>query len=192
MAVSTGRTWQQGEETGTIATKHWLNCGGMWGRESAARKRCSPCASCLRTFSTRDREACRGFAQFGPRSYGVPDEVCLLKEVCGQDPAGCVRNQRLSLGHGWHSNGTSALTKLPEVLTISSRIFEAAATECQSSQKRHHNLFLMAPESFTPMTRYYLGEAPEVTGYWVAAGYKTLSGSCPPVWWCRYGAGATG
>ncbi len=33
----TGVTWQQGEETGTIATEHVVNCGGMWGRDLAAR-----------------------------------------------------------------------------------------------------------------------------------------------------------
>src|SRR5690606_28102500 len=30
------------------------------------------------------------------------------------------------------------------------------------------------PESFTPDDRYYLGEAPEIKGYWVAAGYNSI------------------
>jgi 4-methylaminobutanoate oxidase (formaldehyde-forming) len=34
--------------------------------------------------------------------------------------------------------------------------------------------FFNGPESFTPDDRYYLGEAPEVRGYWVAAGYNSI------------------
>jgi 4-methylaminobutanoate oxidase (formaldehyde-forming) len=34
--------------------------------------------------------------------------------------------------------------------------------------------FFNGPESFTPDDRYYLGEAPELGGYWVAAGYNSV------------------
>jgi glycine cleavage system T protein len=34
--------------------------------------------------------------------------------------------------------------------------------------------FFNGPESFTPDDRYYLGEAPELAGYWVAAGYNSV------------------
>ena len=34
--------------------------------------------------------------------------------------------------------------------------------------------FFNGPESFTPDDRYYLGEAPELRGYWVAAGYNSI------------------
>jgi 4-methylaminobutanoate oxidase (formaldehyde-forming) len=34
--------------------------------------------------------------------------------------------------------------------------------------------FFCGPESFTPDDRYYLGEAPELSGYWVAAGYNSI------------------
>ena len=34
--------------------------------------------------------------------------------------------------------------------------------------------FFNGPESFTPDDRYYLGEAPEVQGYWIAAGYNSV------------------
>jgi glycine/D-amino acid oxidase-like deaminating enzyme len=34
--------------------------------------------------------------------------------------------------------------------------------------------FFNGPESFTPDDRYYLGEAPELGGYWVAAGYNSI------------------
>jgi 4-methylaminobutanoate oxidase (formaldehyde-forming) len=34
--------------------------------------------------------------------------------------------------------------------------------------------FFNGPESFTPDDRYYLGEAPELKGYWVAAGYNSI------------------
>jgi hypothetical protein len=47
--------------------------------------------------------------------------------------------------------------------------------------------FFNGPESFTPDDRYYLGEAPEIKGYWVAAGYNSI-GISPPA--ARHGAGA--
>ncbi len=34
--------------------------------------------------------------------------------------------------------------------------------------------FFNGPESFTPDDRYYLGEAPELAGYWMAAGYNSI------------------
>ena len=34
--------------------------------------------------------------------------------------------------------------------------------------------FFNGPESFTPDDRYYLGEAPELGGYWIAAGYNSV------------------
>ncbi len=34
--------------------------------------------------------------------------------------------------------------------------------------------FFNGPESFTPDDRYYLGEAPELNGYYVAAGYNSI------------------
>ena len=34
--------------------------------------------------------------------------------------------------------------------------------------------FFNGPESFTPDDRYYLGEAPELRNYWVAAGYNSI------------------
>ncbi|TJV07627.1 MAG: FAD-dependent oxidoreductase, partial [Mesorhizobium sp.] len=34
--------------------------------------------------------------------------------------------------------------------------------------------FFNGPESFTPDDRYYLGEAPELSGYWMATGYNSI------------------
>ncbi|MEL6746570.1 MAG: FAD-dependent oxidoreductase, partial [Pseudomonadota bacterium] len=34
--------------------------------------------------------------------------------------------------------------------------------------------FFNGPESFTPDDKYFLGEAPELRGYWVAAGYNSI------------------
>ena len=34
--------------------------------------------------------------------------------------------------------------------------------------------FFNGPESFTPDDRYYLGEAPELAGYWMATGYNSI------------------
>ena len=34
--------------------------------------------------------------------------------------------------------------------------------------------FFNGPESFTPDDRYYLGEAPELSGYWSATGFNSI------------------
>ena len=49
--------------------------------------------------------------------------------------------------------------------------------------------FFNGPESFTPDDRYYLGEAPELEGYWVAAGYNSIgiASLAVPAWRSRNG-----
>ncbi len=53
-------------------------------------------------------------------------------------------------------------------------ILEMATNRMPLFQTAGIHTFFNGPESFTPDDRYYLGEAPEVKGYWIAAGYNSI------------------
>jgi 4-methylaminobutanoate oxidase (formaldehyde-forming) len=53
-------------------------------------------------------------------------------------------------------------------------ILEAATNRLPMLETAGIRTFFNGPESFTPDNRYYLGPAPELEGYWVAAGYNSI------------------
>ena len=59
---------------------------------------------------------------------------------------------------------------LPEDWDHFMPILEMATNRMPLFQTAGIHTFFNGPESFTPDDRYYLGEAPEVKGYWIAAG----------------------
>jgi 4-methylaminobutanoate oxidase (formaldehyde-forming) len=63
---------------------------------------------------------------------------------------------------------------LPEDWDHFQPILEAAMDRMPLFQSAGIHTFFNGPESFTPDDRYYLGEAPELGGYWVAAGYNSV------------------
>jgi glycine/D-amino acid oxidase-like deaminating enzyme len=98
----TGVTWQQGEETGTIATGHVVNCGGMWGRDLAARNGVTlPLHACEHFYIVT--ENIPGLAQLPV--LRVPDECAYYKEDAGKILLGAFEPKAKPWGHGWHSSG---------------------------------------------------------------------------------------
>ena len=63
---------------------------------------------------------------------------------------------------------------LPEDWDHFMPILENAMNRMPLFQTSGIHTFFNGPESFTPDDRYYLGEAPELGGYWVAAGYNSV------------------
>ncbi len=79
--------------------------------------------------------------------------------------------------------------QLPEDFDHFAPILEMAVNRMPMLETAGIHTFFNGPESFTPDDRYYLGEAPELKGYWVAAGYNS-TGSSPreaPAWRWRSG-----
>jgi 4-methylaminobutanoate oxidase (formaldehyde-forming) len=63
---------------------------------------------------------------------------------------------------------------LPEDFDHFAPILEKAVNRMPMLETAGIHTFFNGPESFTPDDRYYLGEAPELKGYWVAAGYNSI------------------
>ncbi len=64
--------------------------------------------------------------------------------------------------------------QLPDDFDHFEPILEAAVNRMPILATAGIHTFFNGPESFTPDDRYYLGEAPELAGYWVAAGYNSI------------------
>ena len=166
----TGVTWQQGEETGTIATEHVVNCGGMWGRDLAARNGVTlPLHACEHFYIVT--ESIPGLAQLPV--LRVPDECAYYKEDAGKILLGAFEPK----AKPWGMDGIPAdfcFDQLPEDFDHFEPILEAAVNRMPILAEAGIHTFFNGPESFTPDDRYYLGEAPELAGYWVAAGYNSI------------------
>ncbi|HSF62920.1 MAG TPA: FAD-dependent oxidoreductase, partial [Paracoccaceae bacterium] len=63
---------------------------------------------------------------------------------------------------------------LPEDWDHFAPILEQAMHRMPLFQTAGIHTFFNGPESFTPDDRYYLGPAPELAGYWIAAGYNSV------------------
>ncbi|MEN9895974.1 MAG: hypothetical protein RIR97_1826, partial [Pseudomonadota bacterium] len=64
--------------------------------------------------------------------------------------------------------------QLPEDFDHFEPILEKAVNRMPFLGTAGIHTFFNGPESFTPDDRYYLGEAPELRGYWLATGYNSI------------------
>jgi glycine/D-amino acid oxidase-like deaminating enzyme len=136
--------------------------GGAIGRDAAA--------ACLRAFLHRHRGD-----QGLPRLpvLRVPDECAYYKEDAGKMLLGAFE----PVAKPWGMGGISedfCFDQLPEDFDHFEPILEQAVNRLPLLASAGIHTFFNGPESFTPDDRYYLGEAPEIKGYWVAAGYNSI------------------
>lgn len=166
----TGVSWRRGEETGTITTEHVVNCGGMWSRDLAARNGVTvPLHACEHFYIVT--ENIPGLARLPV--LRVPDECAYYKEDAGKILLGAFEPK----AKPWGMNGIPedfCFDQLPEDFDHFEPILEAAVNRMPILAEAGVQTFFNGPESFTPDDRYYLGEAPELAGYWVAAGYNSI------------------
>jgi glycine/D-amino acid oxidase-like deaminating enzyme len=103
----------------------------------------------------------------------VPDECAYYKEDAGKMMLGAFEPK----AKPWGMNGIPedfCFDALPEDFEHFEPILEMAMHRMPLFQTAGVHTFFNGPESFTPDDRYYLGEAPELGGYWVAAGYNSI------------------
>jgi 4-methylaminobutanoate oxidase (formaldehyde-forming) len=166
----TGVDWRRGEETGRIATDHVVNCGGMWGRDLAARSGVTlPLHACEHFYLIT--EPVEGLPQLPV--LRVPDECAYYKEDAGKMMLGAFEPK----AKPWGMDGIPpefCFDSLPEDFEHFEPILEMATRRMPLFETAGVHTFFNGPESFTPDDRYYLGEAPELRGYWVAAGYNSI------------------
>ncbi|RMD92174.1 MAG: FAD-dependent oxidoreductase [Alphaproteobacteria bacterium] len=166
----TGVDWQMGEETGHIATDIVINCGGMWGRDLAAASGVTlPLHACEHFYLVTEPIA--GLGQLPV--LRVPDECAYYKEDAGKMLLGAFEPR----AKPWGMEGIPedfCFDSLPEDFEHFEPILEKAMNRVPLFQSAGIHTFFNGPESFTPDDRYYLGEAPELRGYWVAAGFNSV------------------
>ncbi|MEO0703861.1 MAG: FAD-dependent oxidoreductase, partial [Pseudomonadota bacterium] len=166
----TGVDWEADGTQGHIAAEMVGNCGGMWGRDLAA-------ASGV----TLPLHACEHFYLITEPIDGlghlpvlrVPDECAYYKSDAGKMMLGAFEPK----AKPWGMNGISedfCFDTLPEDFDHFEPILEQAMHRMPLFADAGIHTFFNGPESFTPDDKYYLGEAPELGGYWIAAGYNSI------------------
>lgn len=166
----TGVAYETAEGPGRIDADVVINCGGMWGRDLAAANGVTlPLHACEHFYLVTEPIAGLGELPV----LRVPDECAYYKQDAGKMMLGAFEPK----AKPWGINGIRPdfeFDTLPEDWDHFAPILEAAMHRMPLFQTAGIHTFFNGPESFTPDDRYYLGEAPEVKGYWIAAGYNSI------------------
>ncbi|CAI2934145.1 GcvT family protein [Aminobacter niigataensis] len=165
-----GVSWAQGGEQGTIETDIVVNCAGMWAREMGAQNGVTiPLHACEHFYLVT--EAIPGLGRLPV--LRMPDECAYYKEDAGKMMLGAFE----PVAKPWGMDGIRedfCFDQLPEDMDHFAPILEMGVNRMPMLETAGIHTFFNGPESFTPDDRYYLGEAPELGGYWVAAGYNSI------------------
>ena len=165
-----GVSWEKDGEHGEIATDIVVNCAGMWAREFGAKSGVSiPLHACEHFYLIT--EPIEGLGRLPV--LRVPDECAYYKEDAGKMMLGAFEPK----AKPWGMDGIPedfCFDQLPEDFAHFEPILEMGVNRMPMLGTAGIHTFFCGPESFTPDDRYYLGEAPELSGYWVAAGYNSI------------------
>jgi 4-methylaminobutanoate oxidase (formaldehyde-forming) len=155
---------------GHIAADVVINCGGMWGRDLAEQSGVTlPLHACEHFYLVT--EPIEGLGHLPV--LRVPDECAYYKQDAGKMMLGAFEPK----AKPWGMEGIRedfCFDTLPEDFDHFQPILEAAMNRMPLFQSAGIHTFFNGPESFTPDDRYYLGPAPELAGYWIAAGYNSV------------------
>jgi 4-methylaminobutanoate oxidase (formaldehyde-forming) len=166
----TGVSWARGEEQGTIEADVVVNCAGMWARELGQMSGVTiPLHACEHFYLVT--EPIPGLSRLPV--LRVPDECAYYKEDAGKMMLGAFE----PVAKPWGMEGIRedfCFDQLPEDMDHFEPILEMGVNRMPMLASAGIHTFFNGPESFTPDDRYYLGEAPELGGYWVAAGYNSI------------------
>ncbi|MEM9710118.1 MAG: FAD-dependent oxidoreductase [Pseudomonadota bacterium] len=155
---------------GFIASDIVINCGGMWGRDLAAASGVTlPLHACEHFYLLT--EGIEGLGSLP--SLRVPDECAYYKEDAGKMMLGAFEPRAKPWGMGGIPEDFE-FDSLPEDFEHFEPILAQAMHRMPLFETAGIHTFFNGPESFTPDDMYYLGEAPELRGYWVAAGYNSI------------------
>ncbi len=167
---ATGVDWQSGEGRGHIGAEHVVNCAGMWGAEVGRMAGVTvPLQACEHFYIVTE-----AIAGLGPQPVlRVPDECTYYKEDAGKYLVGAFEPK----AKPWGLNGIPddfCFDQLPEDVDHFEPILELAINRVPLLETAGIHTFFNGPESFTPDNAYLLGPAPELQGFWVAAGFNSI------------------
>ncbi len=166
----TGVNWQQGDESGTIACDHVVNCAGMWGREVGRMLGSNvPLQACEHFYIVTETIPDLGQLPV----LRVPDESAYYKEDAGKLLLGAFEPEAKPWGMAGIPDDFE-FDQLPEDFDHFEPILEAAVNRMPILAEAGIHTFFNGPESFTPDDAYHLGLAPEMDNVWVAAGFNSV------------------
>ncbi len=168
----TGLSWASDGAEGRIDADIVINCAGMWGREIGRMAGVNvPLHACEHFYIVT--EGIEGLAPLPV--LRVPDECAYYKEDAGKMMLGAFEAE----AKPWPPEGMAipesfCFDQLPEDIEHFEPILEMGISRLPMLAEAGIHTFFNGPESFTPDNRYYLGEAPETRGFWVAAGFNSV------------------
>jgi len=170
VVVRNGRACGVKTERGDISAEVVVNCGGMWAREIGSWAGVNvPLHACEHFYVVTE-------PMDVPATLPVMrnmDSCAYYKEDAGKLLIGAFE----PTAKPWGMNGIPedfCFDELPEDFDHFQPILEGAMHRVPALEKVGIRKFFNGPESFTPDQRYLLGEAPEVKGFYVAAGFNSI------------------
>ncbi|HVH83004.1 MAG TPA: FAD-dependent oxidoreductase [Steroidobacteraceae bacterium] len=158
-------------EAGEIRADVVVNCAGMWAREVGA----------LADVSV-PLHAAEHFYIVTEPIPGLPPDLPILRDA---DACSYFKEDAGKLLVGWFEPRAKpwgeegipescAFEQLPADLAHIEPLFAGAMRRVPILETTGVQVFFNGPESFTPDDRYLLGEAPELAGLYVAAGFNSI------------------
>jgi glycine cleavage system aminomethyltransferase T/glycine/D-amino acid oxidase-like deaminating enzyme len=158
-------------ETGFVGTDAVVVAAGMWSRQLAASVGVNiPLQACEHFYIVT--EHLDGIDR-GMPTIRDPGGYTYFKEETGKLMVGFFEPR----GKIWQLDGVPrdfSFGTLPEDWEHVGPVFERAVHRVPALAECGLQLFFNGPEAFTPDGVYYLGEAPEVDGCFVAAGFNSV------------------
>ncbi|MEI7744842.1 MAG: FAD-dependent oxidoreductase [Chloroflexota bacterium] len=158
-------------DQGDIACDIVVNCAGMWARELGRKNGIDIPLHAAEHFYLIT-EPVPGLQPDLP-VLRCPDDTAYIREDTGKIMVGFFEPG----AKPWGMNGIpedSEFIRLPEDWDHLGPFIEMAARRLPLLNEVGIKLFFNGPESFTPDDRYILGPAPQLDGYWVAAGFNSV------------------
>jgi glycine cleavage system T protein len=163
----TGVSTDQGE----VACEVVVNCAGMWGREVGRMAGVNV-----------PLHASEHFYIVTEPLAGVTRELPVLRDTDGhiyvrEEVGGLLMGGFEPAAKPWGMNGIPpdfSFSLLPEDWEHFRVLMEQACVRIPALEAAPVRRHVNGPESFTPDNRYMLGEAPELRGFFVAAGFNSI------------------
>jgi glycine cleavage system T protein len=166
-----GRVTGVATAVGDVAADVVVNCAGMWARELGQLAGVAlPLQACEHFYILT--EATNEVPRDLP-VLRVPDECAYYKEDAGKILLGAFE----PVAKPWARHGIPedfCFDQLPEDFDHFAPILQMAAVRMPLLGRIGIHTFFNGPESFTHDDRYFLGEAPQLAGFFVACGFNSV------------------
>jgi glycine cleavage system T protein len=166
-----GRVTGVTTEAGEVRADVVVNCAGMWAREVGGWAGVNV-----------PLHAAEHFYIVTEPIAGLPSDLPVLRDAdaCSyfkEDAGKLLVGWFEAVAKPWGERGipeSCAFEQLPPDLAHIEPLFAGAMRRVPVLESTGVQVFFNGPESFTPDDRYLLGEAPELRGFFVAAGFNSI------------------